>query len=71
MKNNIYNLIIILLLFFIIIGIGIIIKKDINKVSEHLKHCEELCYPGVVVKEFSKSRCVCQNEVQIKYPLDK
>lgn len=72
MLTNYASNIIIFIFFITIIGIisGIIIK-DCNSMSEHLKHCEEYCYPGIVIKQFSRNSCLCQSEIEVKYPLDK
>lgn len=59
MKNKISNTIVILLAIAVFIGIGFIIKKDINKVEEHLTKCRKECYPAQVAEQFSKRGCMC------------
>jgi len=72
MLTNYISNIIVFVFFISIIGlIGGIIIKDCGTMSKHLKYCEEYCYPGIVVEQFSRNTCVCQSEVELKYPLDK
>jgi len=67
LSKYINNLIIMFLLLFIFFGIFFIIKKDIYKIQQHIENCKKECYPGIVVEQFSRYKCLCQNEVELKY----
>jgi len=56
-KNNI---LIILFAILVFLGIGFIIFKDINSLQKHLEKCKQECYPGIVIEEFSRKKCLCQ-----------
>ncbi len=71
MKDKILNTILILFTILVFLGIGLIIKKDINKIQQHLEECKKLCDPRQVLTEFSKKHCVCQPIDPEKSALDK
>ena len=66
--KNILAFFVFFTIFCFIFGI---ILKDCQNIEQHIKSCQEFCYPGIVVEQFSRHGCYCQNEVELKYPLDK
>lgn len=70
-KDKILNIIIILFAILVFLGIGIIIKKDNDKIEKHIEECKKLCDPRQVLTEFSKKHCICQPIDSEKSALDK
>lgn len=69
-KDHIYNILIILFAIAVFASIGFIVKKDLNKVEDHLTQCKKLCYPATVAEQFSKRHCVCQPIIKSNSELD-
>ncbi len=71
MSDRIKNTIVILLAILVFTGIAFIIKKDSDKIQQHLTDCRQKCYPRKLVEELSRNYCICQTEPTENIELDK
>ena len=70
MSDRIKNITVILLAILVFAGIAFIIKRDSDKIQQHLTDCRQKCYPSTLVEELSRNYCVCQIETTENKSID-